>query len=170
MTRLIHTLLFALLLALSVTPVMAGDNPSVDQQLDDLTLMCDHSAKARSDRHAQKSLHDRLGGYEAIHELTREIVRLHSINPEIKHTLDHVDHAQLAKHVADFVAAGTGGTTAYTGRSMPDAHAHLALTNAHFLSAGGDVAKAMQTLGHGQDEIDEILCILVSLKDQVVFN
>ncbi len=29
---------------------------------------------------------------------------------------------------------------------------------------------AMQSMGYGQDEIDEIVCILVSLKDQVVLE
>jgi hypothetical protein len=38
------------------------------------------------------------------------------------------------------------------------------------MAAGGDIVKAMQTVGYGQDEIDEFVCILVSLKDQVVLE
>jgi hemoglobin len=72
--------------------------------------------------------------------------------------------------VADFVAAGTGGTEVYTGRPMPAAHADLKLTDADFLSAGHDIVTAMQSMGYGQNEIDEILCILMSLKNQVVFT
>jgi hemoglobin len=75
-----------------------------------------------------------------------------------------------APATADQTAAGTGGTTAYTGRTMQAAHAHLELTDAHFLAAGSDVMKAMQSLGYSQNEIDEVVCILVSLKDQVVFK
>lgn len=39
-----------------------------------------------------------------------------------------------------------------------------------FLSAGDDIGKAMTSLGYGQNEIDEVVCILVSLKDQVVLQ
>ena len=80
------------------------------------------------------------------------------------------DSEKLAKHVADFVAAGTGGTAQYTGRDMPSSHAPLKLTDKDFLSAGGDIVGSMQSLGYGQNEIDEFVCILVSLKDQVVFE
>ncbi len=118
----------------------------------------------------EKSLYERLGGYDKILEMTTEVVRLHSINPTIIPMLKGVDHAGLAKHVADFVAAGTGGTAKYTGRDMPSSHAHLKLTDADFLSAGGDIVTAMTSLGYGQNEIDEFLCIMVSLKDQVVFK
>ncbi len=100
----------------------------------------------------------------------REVVRLHGINDEIKHTLEGVDREALAKHVADFIAVGTGGTAKYTGRDLPSSHAHLELTDAHFLSAGDDIIKAMQSMKYGQEEIDELVCTFVSLKDQVIFK
>ena len=68
------------------------------------------------------------------------------------------------------MAAGTGGTQQYRGRDMVASHTHLRLTDADFLSAGGDIVKAMQTQGYGPEEIDEVVCILVSLKDQVVLK
>jgi hypothetical protein len=53
---------------------------------------------------------------------------------------------------------------------MPATHANLKLTDADFLSAGGDIVSAMQSMGYGEDEINEFVCILVSLKDQVVLE
>ena len=82
----------------------------------------------------------------------------------------HVDSERLAKHVADFTAAGTGGPQEYTGRTMPGSHANLKRTDADFLSAGGDIVTAMKSMGYGENEINEFVCILVSLKDQVVFE
>lgn len=143
---------------------------STEEQMAGLQTMCTKSADARAERHLNKPLYDRLGGYDKILELTTEVVRLHSINPDIKWTLKGVDHALLAKHVADFIATGTGGTAKYTGRNLPASHARLNLTDADFLAAGGDIVKAMQTMKYGQEEIDEFVCILVSLKDQVVFK
>ncbi len=173
-TKTTHKLLMtlALILVIAAATAMAGTKkaPTTEEQMTGLQSMCDGSATARSARHAQEALYHRLGGYDRILELTTEIVRLHELNPEIKPMLEHVDNKMLAKHVADFMAAGIGGTETYTGRDLPSSHAHLRLTDADFLSAGGDVMTAMNNLGYGQEEIDEVVCILVSLKDQVVFE
>ena len=169
--RMVFIILAALSVAL-VSLALAGDKkePTVAAKMSGLQSMCEESTKARTARHEAAPLYDRLGGYDKILELTTEIVRLHDINEEIKHTLYNVDQELFAKHVADFMAAGVGGTAEYTGRDLPSSHAHLKLTDADFLSAGGDVIQAMKNLEYGQEEIDEVVCILVSLKDQVVFN
>ncbi|MFQ5349861.1 MAG: group 1 truncated hemoglobin [Thermoanaerobaculia bacterium] len=157
------------LVVLLATPLAAAENaPTVAEQLAGMQQQCADTELARSERHAATALYDRLGGYERIHALTREIIRLHLENDAIRHMFEPIDTAALAKHVADFMAAGTGGSESYTGRAMGPAHAHLGLTDADFLAAGGDIVKAMQNLGHGQEEIDEVVCILVSLKDQVI--
>ena len=150
----------------------AAEHPTdaTAEQMAGLQAMCAESATARGERQAQKSLYDRLGGYDRILELTTDIVRRHADNETIKRTLEGVDHELLAKHVADFMAAGTGGSAEYSGRSLPDSHAHLDLTDADFLSAGGDIMAAMQAMEYGQNEIDEVVCIMVALKDQVVFE
>ena len=136
-----------------------GDHPakaSADDQMKGLVGMCQESADAMAERQAAKSLYDRLGGYDKILELTNEIVRLHQINPDFRLMMGYVDGDHLAKQVADFMAAGTGGTEKYTGRNMVDAHSHMKMTNADFLSAGGDVMKAMKNLGYGEEETNEV--------------
>lgn len=163
-----------MMVGLAVIPVLAvgGDHPasSAEEQMKGLEGMCSASAEARSARQEAKPLYDRLGGYDGILALTNEIVRLHQINPDFRLMMKYVDGEHLAKQVADFMASGTGGTETYQGRNMKAAHAHLEMTNADFLSAGGDVMTAMQNLGYGQEETDEVVCILVSMKDQVVLQ
>jgi hemoglobin len=171
-------LAIVLITTLSVTAAFAGDGqtaaaksqPSVAEQVGALETMCADTEQARTQRHSDDPLYNRLGGYDRIHDLTREIVRLHKVNPDIKQMFTYVDGERLAKHVADFMSAGTGGTQTYTGRTMPAAHANLELTDADFVSAGGDIVTAMQSKGYGQNEIEEVVCILVSLKDQVVLK
>jgi len=164
------TMAIILTLVLPAALAGAGETPSVEEQMKGLQTMCSDTAEARAQRQAEKPLYDRLGGYDRIHKLTDEIVRLHKQNDGLKPMFDHIDGENLSKHVADFVAAGTGGPQKYTGRDMPSSHAHLRLTDGDFLLAGGDVMTAMQTMGYGENEINEIVCILVSLKDQVVFK
>lgn len=155
---------------LATGTAVANDTVTVAEQMAGLQQMCADTAEARAQRQAEKPLYDRLGGYEKINDFTREVVRLHKENDDIKHMFEYVDTERLATSVADFTAAGTGGSQTYSGRTMPAAHANLKLTDADFLSAGGDIVTAMQTMGYGQNEIDEFVCILVSLKDQVVLE
>ncbi len=163
-----------MMVVLALFPVLAiagGDEaPTVEEKMNGLQAMCTETAGAQAERQAAKSLYDRLGGYDRIHALTTEIVRLHQINPDFRLMMKYVDGEHLATSVADFIAAGTGGTEHYKGRNMLDAHSHLDFTDADFLSAGADVGKAMQNLGYGQEETNEVICILVSLKDQVVLK
>jgi len=158
------------LMLVFATASSAGNSKATNEQISALASMCSETASLRADRQAADSLYNRLGGYDKILEFTTEVVRRHNINDSIKHMFTNVDPKLVAKHVADFVAAGTGGTTQYTGRTLPASHAHLDLSDADFLSAGGDIVNAMKTVGYGQNEIDEMLCILMSLKDQVVFK
>jgi len=164
-------ILAALVMAmLSVAVAGANDAPTVAEQIGGMQAMCADTEQARAQRQADDALYNRLGGYDRIHEFTTEVVRLHIENEALDRIMVGVDGEALAKNVADFVATGTGGPQRYTGRDMPTAHAHLHLTDADFLSAGGDIVTAMQTMGYGQDEINEFVCILVSLKGQVVLE
>jgi len=148
----------------------ANSAPSVAEQISGMQKMCADTEQARAQRQAENPLYNRLGGYDRIHEFTTEVVRLHFENEALDRIMVGVNGEVLAKRVADFTAAGTGGPETYTGRSMPAAHEHLHLTDADFLAAGGDIVKAMQTMGYGEDEINEFVCILVSLKDQVILE
>lgn len=169
----------SLMLALAVgtsAPAFAGEpsaeaeKVSPDAHVADLEKMCAENAEARAGRHAKESLYERLGKEEKIHALTREVVRLHRVNDSIKHLLDGVNDEELARRVALFLVAGTGGPPVYEGPSLTESHAHMHLTNADFLSAGGDVIQGMKNLGYGQEEIDEVVCAFVGLRDQVVLG
>ena len=147
-----------------------GASHDVEEHIAQLNKMCEDTAEARAARQAETPLYDRLGGYDKISALTTEIVNLHEQNEAIQHVMVGVDGELLAKHVADFVASGTGGPQKYTGRDMVSAHENLHLTDADFVAAGGDIVKAMQSFDYGEEEIQEVMCILVSLKDQVVLH
>ena len=160
----------SLCFVLMTLPLLATDTSTVDEQMNSLKGMCKDSAETRKARHQNKSLYERLGGYEQIKALTTEILRLHHQNDAIKSMFADIDNELLTKRIADFLASGTGGYEKYTGRSLPDSHVNLNITDAHFLTAGADIMKSMKNLQYGQDESDEVLCILVSLKDQVVLK
>lgn len=164
-----NTLLIVTLLFLNA-PALAGEppTPTADEQLAALEARCSASAEARATRHAETPLFERLGGASKIHELTQEVMRLHTENASIAHYVEGLELEEVARRVAQFMISGTGGPSVYEGPSLTESHAHLKLTNAHFLAAGGDIMRAMANLGHEQQEIDEVLCILLSLRHAVV--
>lgn len=162
---------FVVLLALHPAAFAGSPDPeAVAEQMKALETGCVGSEAARQARHSETPLYERLGGHDRILDLTREFVRLHKANEDIQQMFARVDDERLAAHVADFMSAGTGGEAEYTGRDLVSAHADLHITDADFLSAGGDIVQAMQNKGYGAEEIDEVVCILVSLKDQVVLE
>ena len=142
--------------------------PSPDQQVAELEASCAASATERASRHARTPLYERLGGEQGIHAITREVVRLHLQNPPIRHYFEKLDPDVVAKHVAEFMIGGTGGPQVYRGPDLTTSHRSMKLTNRDFVLAGGDVAQAMKNLKHGPEEIDEVVCTLVSLRAQVV--
>jgi hypothetical protein len=70
MTRPNHLKLIATILVIGLAaagPVIAGDQPTVDEQLAGLVAMCDQSQDVRAARQAEEPLYDRLGGYDKIY-------------------------------------------------------------------------------------------------------
>lgn len=149
---------------------IAGEGGAVSpaEQVAKLKQACEASAGARAARHAETPLYQRLGERSGIEAVVRETVRLHGENETIVHLMDGVDRDRLVQQVTDFLSAATGGDVAYEGRDMVNAHAHLDINDAEFLAAGGDVAQAMRTQGHGDAAIEEVTCMFVSLHGQVV--
>jgi hemoglobin len=141
-----------------------------DEHVAALEDMCSKNADAMAARNEKSSFYDRLGGENKIHAFTKELMRVHMENPDVAYRLQDLDLDHVANRVALFIISGTGGPEVYNGPSLPDTHRHMKLTNADFIAAGGDVIKAMQNLGYGQNEIDDMVCTLVSLRDQVVLT
>jgi hemoglobin len=152
------------------TPVAteASAEPTVDEQIQTLDEMCADASEAMKLRQEAQSLYDRAGGRDAIDQVVKETVRLHLENDKIKHLFDGVDSERLIQLVTDFLVVATGGEGEYAGRDMVATHADMGLTNDDFLAAGGDLNKAMQTSGWGEDESQELLCAFVGLRADVV--
>jgi len=144
--------------------------PTPEEQIEGLRAQCEKSAEARVARQEKKSLYERLGKEEGIHAITTELIRLHHENDDIKHIFKGMDDEVAAKKVAEFMISGIGGPKVYDGPELKVSHADMGLTTADFLAAGGDMMQAMKNLEYGEEETEEVVCILVSLMDQVVFE
>lgn len=124
--------------------------------------------------HAEvSSLYDRLGGADGISKLVDDIVAAHMSNPAVKSRFlpyqDEPDKLAATKHhLCTFLGAGTGGPEQYEGRSMPETHRGMNISEAEYMAVLDDILNAMR--GNGIDEAtqNDILAIAYSLKDEIL--
>ena len=123
-----------------------------------------------AEHNAQASLYDRLGGRPGIEAIVADIWENHVSNPLINKRYADSDPAEVKRLVAEMCCAGFGGPETYTGKDMITAHKGMNINDTEFVAVCDDVLKALDQNKVGQREKDEILCILYSLKNEVVYQ
>jgi len=76
--------------------------------------------------------------------------------------------AELKQHLCRFMAAGTGGPNEYQGRSMPEAHRGMNVSEAEYMAATDDILNAMHDHGYDRTVRNEVLAILYPLKEEIM--
>lgn len=79
-----------------------------------------------------RSLYDELGGEAVLRTVLRDLYDRLFDDPMVGFLFEGKDKAKLVEHQLRFTARFLGGPSEYTGKSMPDAHAHLPLLPGHF--------------------------------------
>lgn len=115
------------------------------------------------------TLYERLGGADKVAQIASDIVEAHLVNPTIKSRFEVVEDVdQLKEHVRTFFSSGTGGPDAYEGRDMLSAHKGMNVSEEELVAAIDDVLAVLNKHQTGQQEKDEVLAILYSMKDEIV--
>ena len=119
------------------------------------------------------TLYERLGGAASIREIVDDIIEAHMNNPTIRTRFlpyrERPDDLARAKaHLCDFIASGSGGPEAYTGRSMPETHRGMNINAAEYLAAVDDIMGVLDAHGMDADTKKDVLAIAYSLKDEIM--
>ena len=119
------------------------------------------------------TLYERLGGAAGVARLIDAIVEAHMRNPLIRPRFlpyrDDPDRLEEIKHhLRTFFAAGTGGPDDYRGRSMPEAHRGMNISEAEYMAATDDILNTLESHGHDEETRKEVLAIAYALKDQIM--
>lgn len=114
------------------------------------------------------SLYERLGNAEGIASIVDNIWINHTSNPKIKQRYAQSDPENVKRLVREFFGAGIGGPETYTGQDMLTAHKGMNINDTEFVAVCDDVLKALDSNNIGQTEKDEVLCILYSMKAEIV--
>ncbi|MEG4121216.1 group 1 truncated hemoglobin, partial [Microcoleus sp. N9_B4] len=83
---------------------------------------------------------------------------------------DHTDMEKQRRHQTAFISYALGGTKQYSGRSMEKAHAGLNLQPEHFDAIVKHLTDAIVAHGASQEDLDEALAKVATLKEAVLYK
>jgi hemoglobin len=122
------------------------------------------------------SLYQRLGGVYAIASVVDDFIdrimvdpRLNA-NPLVDEAHHRVPPPGFKYLVTEMVCWATGGPQRYTGKSMRDSHAHLKITEKEWGHFVEDFHATLDKFGVKDPERTELLTILGSTHDDIVFG
>jgi hemoglobin len=120
-----------------------------------------------------KTLYERLGGASGILKLVDDIVEAHMNNSLIKARFlpyrDDADTlAKVKQHTCDFLGAGSGGPEKYSGRSMPDAHRGMNISEQEYMAVVDDILNTLDKHKIDDQSRKDVLAIAYSLKKEII--
>lgn len=132
------------------------------------------SARLTSHRLVTPSLYDRLGGVYAIAVVVDDFVDRLMVDPRINANanVDEAHHkvppAGFKYFVTEQVCWASGGPQKYTGRSMRDAHAHLAITPGEWEAFLDDLRQTLDKFSVPAPEKKELFAIVEGTRGDIV--
>jgi hemoglobin len=133
-----------------------------------LLLVC---GSAVADQHMEKSLYQRLGGYDAIAAVTDDFIgRLAGDKSLQRFFVGHSKESlgRIRQLVVDQLCAATGGPCIYIGRDMKSSHQGMGITEADWNAAVGHLVATLDKFKVPEKEKNEVLGAVSSFKKDIV--
>ena len=117
----------------------------------------------------EESLFNRLGGEDKVRVIVEDTYHNHVTNPIIRDRFVDSNHAVIKEKVYEIFAAATGAEDVeYTGRDMDTTHRTMNINEMEFNAVVDDVMAALDENGVAQQEKNEVLAILWSVRGDIV--
>jgi hemoglobin len=117
---------------------------------------------------APKSLYDRLGGKPAIQAVVDDFVGNVATDARINQSFARANIPHLKMMLVDQICSASGGPCTYTGKSMPEAHKGMGVTDRDFNALVEDLVKSLDKFKVPEKEKGELLGALGGMKSQIV--
>lgn len=114
------------------------------------------------------SLYQRLGQAEGIAAIVDDAVDRHAVNPLLAPRFSGKDLTHAKQMGTQFFCMGAGGPQRYEGRDLRTVHAGMNISEQELIATIDDFVAAMQGLGVGAGEVNEVVAVLYSLKGDVL--
>ena len=122
-------------------------------------------------RAQEKTLYQRLGGYDAIAAVTDDMIGRLAADPQLGRFLAGLNDdskKKLRQHFVDFLCSATGGPCLYTGRDMRTSHKGLGISDADWDASVVDLTATLDKFKVPARERAEVLAAVSSLKKDIV--
>ena len=119
----------------------------------------------------EKSLYERLGGYDAIAAVTDALMVRIKDDDKLRRYYDHRGADGIAREqqlLVDFLCASAGGPLIYTGRDMKGVHVGMGLDQEDWIRAIGHIAATLKAFDVPEQERNDVLGFTESLKPEIV--
>lgn len=136
-----------------------------------LSLLIATTATAQGMQMKEKSLYERLGGYNALAAVVDDfIVRLVTDKNFERFFAGHSDDSKkgIRQHILDQFCAAMGGPCLYTGREMKTTHMGLGITSAQWDAAATHLVASLDKFKVPEKEKGEVVAFVSTLKKDIV--
>jgi hemoglobin len=120
---------------------------------------------------AEKTLYQRLGGYDALAAVTDDFINRLATDPTQKRFFVgfSTDSKQrIRQHIVDFLCQATGGPCVYKGRDMKTTHAGIGITSADWDTSVKLLVATLDKFKVPEKEKTEVLNAISPLKKDIV--
>ena len=115
------------------------------------------------------TLFEKYGGFKKFQSITRNFYSKVLDSDLIKHYFDSVCMESIIDHQARFLSFSLGGPEGkYADIDFRAIHAGLAITEQEFIEAAELLAESLEDAEVEDDDIEKIMLLVATLKDQIV--
>jgi hemoglobin len=134
-------------------------------------LVASTCTPAAAQQRKEKSLYERLGGYDAIAAVVDDFIGRLIADRQFErffagHSVD--SKKRIRQHIVDQFCVAAGGPCVYTGRTMKTTHEGLRITEADWDAAAKHLVASIDKFKVKKREKDELLAFVTSLKRDIV--
>lgn len=129
------------------------------------------SISVKAQNSTEKSLYQRLGGYDAVAAVVDDFMGRMASNKQLSRFFVNLDNDRKIKArqlTVDFVCKSAGGPCAYTGRDMLTSHKGMGITNDDWNISVKLLKQTLSKFNVPEKETGEVLGLIASLKQNIV--
>lgn len=119
----------------------------------------------------EKTLYQRLGGYDAVAAVVDDFVMQLAVDPSIGvmfkgHSEDSMK--KIRQHVIDFICQAAGGPCLYSGRDMKTTHKGLGITEDQWNTSVQYLKNTLNKFKVPEQEQNDLFAAVSSIKNDIV--
>lgn len=120
---------------------------------------------------SEKSLYERLGGYDAIAAVANDLLPRLQADSGLGRFWNHRGEDGVAREkqfLIDFLCSNAGGPVLYTGRDMETSHRGMAITEGDWSAFLGHLNATLDSFNVPQRESSDVVAFIESTKPDIV--